>query len=448
MKILKEDNTVQIIPSGHQQDDDVTWSLYQYNKYISNMSDDFPLNYVMLGNRFLSTSNWVEIQTINSDTIGVAGANANTITAHICDGTIHDSADLISNGIFEDWDSDGTPTDWDVESNVNITEISESTTIIFGGYSYDQAARLDQPSAGTNMAIKQTITVDASTYYKLSIINKHYIGRLNRYSIYDESNGAYIGGSSKIISAFESTSGASEAVTTSNIAFSTPVGCTSITISIWVPDTVDYYIEIYGVSLRPIVESFGTLTVSTDRLYDGVPFNTYVQEYTKIVGEHSVLLQITETQSSPIGPKIGCIQTGLIVEYNDPKEYMSQGLIMDSPYVDLKYGGRLIVDKYNLDVFDIELIFGAAAGSGALLLEGGDFLLLEGGDQLLLESGSDAATEFMFETFPDIRLAPRFMIIGSLDTQDWSVFARFEKSPVMIDYLKYQRITFRLIEAI
>ena len=230
-----------------------------------------------------------------------------------------------------------------------------------------------------------------------------------------------------------------------HVIFDTPVGCTSITIAFWTTDDTDHYLKMHGVSLKAITESFAEVDIEDDRVHGGTSFGTYVKEYTKIVGNHSVIIEIDGTEALD---KVGVIQTGLMVEYNDPKETMSQGLQIDSPYVDLKYGGRLIVDKYNLDVFDCELVLASTSG-GSLLLEDGNYFLLEDGGQLLLKDDAvDSAEEFMFTTFPAIRLNPRFMILGSLDTQDWSLFCRFEEPPIMTDAGKYKRIRFRLIEAI
>ena len=412
MKIADSDATLYIIPSYHFPEDYVyltTWHRYT----LSYLSDDFPVNYTYL--RSTPFSNYIEIRTSNSEYVGVSGTNSTYGQVWIVDGTIHDSMDLVSNGLFANWNSDGTPEDWTVEANCIATEGGGSEIWDLGEYSYTNYCQLDDPDTDTDVAITQTITVSANTDYVLSIIYKSIdIGNNidGLYSIYDEDNEAYIANGNIYNPTPE---GYTNDLSAMHYIFATPLGCTSITISIWCRNVTSNYIQIFGVCLKEVTESKDSITLSNEKLFSSENFNTFVQEYTKITGNHSVFVKLTS--SSQI--KIGGIQTGLLNVLNDPRETMQQGLEIKSPYIDLRYGGRLQNNKYNISIFDCELVL-----------------------------NNDEAIEFMMEIYPTIIRQPRFIVLGNLDEQYWSIFARFDDSPIMTDENLFKRLSFKLVESI
>ena len=149
MKILKTDVTLFVCPSGHQLDEWATWSFANYIYQTLNMSDDFPLNYTEF-NAFGELRNIVDVRTSNSEVVGIAGTNAGAIGVYICDGVVHDGTDVITDGTFQNWESDGTPTDWTVQVDAVVSEGTES--IDYAGYSYTKFLKI-------NFAFKHTIHI-------------------------------------------------------------------------------------------------------------------------------------------------------------------------------------------------------------------------------------------------------------------------------------------------
>jgi len=410
MKVLKTDNTEYIF-ADKQLVDDSDVSVTNYGRLLENMSDDYPANYTAFD---LGSTRIIEVRTSNSEIVGLAGTNAYDIESYIGEGTIHDVNDVVTDGTFQNW-TGGVPDDWTVEANADVSEGTESVSI--GGYAYTKYLRMVDPNTSSDIAVKQTMAVSSNQKYILTLIGPQQETPSNKFSIYDETNGSYIKSNQSIGSPYYP--GLSSAIPDATYyeIFTTPSNCVSITLRLWVIDYVNSRFDFRGVSIRPVTQQT-TVTIDNDGgVFSDEDFNTIPIEYTKVVGDHSIFLDATAS-SSPV--KVGCLQTGLLTEYLDPKQGMRQGLRFDSVLTDLKYGGRLIDTKYNKDVFQ-----------GSITLSEAD------------------ANDFMYSLVPTIRRSPRFWILGDISEQYWSVFAKFDTLPVASKNNNItDTITVNLVEAI
>ena len=388
MKILQTDETLYIFPSGHYYTDSVFDGSGEFIYWLSNMFDSYPLNYTQLYN---GCTNIIEVRTENSSMIGVSGGNLNTVQVDVVNGVPHDSSDLISNGDFLSWDSALTaPDDWTVEADCTITQ--GSTSLSVGGITYTDYVDMGVPGSSNDNAMYQTISVLENTKYKLSILYgkentgdaEYYIEDLINSDIFIRED---------ITFPNPQLTNPTDTIGWLHDLFTTPDGCTSINIGIRTLDTVDNQLSIYAVSLHQVSESFSEVDITDQRLYSGTQFNSYVKEYTEILGEHSVMLTIIGVTNNL---RIGEIRTGILTEFNDPLVGMNQGLYFNSVKSDLKFGGRLIDAKYNQDVFNCSV-------------------------NLL---HADAYT-FMYVVVPTLKSTPTFFILGELSGQQWSFFAKF-----------------------
>lgn len=413
MNILDTDKTTYIFPTaGHYTSETVFTESGDFIYWLSNMSDNFPINYTQF---YAGVTNTIDVRTINSQSIGIAGANIKTVTVHIVDGIVHDVNDLIDNGKYDDWDSAlTTPDNWTIEADCNIAY--DTTSLSVGGISYSEYVNMTKPDSTSDNSMYQQVNVSANTKYKLSILYYKAHTSNAQYYIYDNDNTDFI--EEDIYFTNPEFATPANILGWMNTVFTTPAGCTSINIGIRTLDAAGNQIAVYGVALHPVTTSYDAVDVSNSRLYAGSQFNSYYKEYTKITGNHSVVLEV-ESVSHDI--KIGRIITGLLEDFEDPRIGMGQGLEFNSVKSDLRYGGRLLDAKYNQDTFYCTVI--------------------------MLNSD---VHDFIYTVVPRLKKDPAFFILGDLTGQQWSVYARFGNNYPDVrrnDHLS-STVTFNLIEAI